>query len=120
MADVSFDLRVAKKYAQKANNAKQRGIEFSLSLTSMKNLCRAKRCYYTGMQLTQSRHGSPMRDSDMTIERIDPSKGYVKGNVAAVCHAANAIKNQIIEDPNSPLDLGMFTRMVKLMNKKSK
>lgn len=87
-----FDLYVARKYVGKEQNARQRGIEFSLTITSVKNILKAKRCYYTGVELTHPRQNKEMRGTDVTIERVDSSKGYVKGNVVAVCHAANQAK----------------------------
>ncbi len=94
MTKAEFDLYCAKHLTWKAENAKKRGIEFDLSFQSMKNLMGAKRCYYTGIALTKSTGNGEMRLSDATIDRIDGSKGYVKGNVVACCHAANQMKNQ--------------------------
>lgn len=95
MTETEFDLYAAKHLVWKAENAKKRGIEFDLSHTSMKNLLGAKRCFYTGIALTKSsgKEGE-LKLSDFTIDRIDGSKGYVKGNVVACCHAANQMKNQ--------------------------
>lgn len=96
MTPTQFDLYAAKHLVWKAENAKKRGIEFNLTIASMKNLLSAKRCYYTGILLTKSsgKEGEELRLSDFTIDRIDGSKGYVKGNVVACCHAANQMKNQ--------------------------
>lgn len=92
--DYSFDLYVARKMESKANNARQRGIEFNLSFAAMRNLLRAKKCYYTGIPLTRpAKGGQTVRASDLTIDRIDSTKGYVHGNVVACCHAANQMKS---------------------------
>lgn len=90
--DHSFDLYVARKMEGKANNARQRGIEFNLSFTAMRNLLMAKKCYYTGIPLTRPKAGCDLKASDLTIDRIDNTKGYVHGNVVACCHAANNMK----------------------------
>lgn len=99
MSNAAFDLYVAKKLAAKAKNAKDRGIEFGLTFQSMKNLMKAKRCYYTGIVLTTPEGVQPdqtgNKASDRTIDRIDGSKGYVPGNVVACCNAANNIKAQL-------------------------
>jgi len=89
--DVEFAQRVLTKYKNKVQNAKERGIEFSLSLTSFINLMKAKKCQYSGVFLTEPDSGSPS-PTDRTIDRIDPSKGYIKGNVVVCCHAANQLK----------------------------
>lgn len=95
MTAQEFDLYCAKHLAWKAENAKKRGIEFNLSFQSMKNLMGAKKCFYTGIPLTKSTgKESELKLSDFTIDRIDGSKGYVRGNVVACCHAANQMKNQ--------------------------
>jgi hypothetical protein len=97
MTKTEFDLYCAKHLTWKAENAKKRGIEFDLSFQSMKNLMKAKRCFYTGIILTKStgkEANGELRLSDATIDRIDGTKGYVKGNVVACCHAANQMKNQ--------------------------
>lgn len=94
MTKPEFDLYCAKHLAWKAENAKKRGIEFTLTFQSMKNLMSAKRCFYTGIMLTKSDGKSDLRLSDATIDRIDGSKGYIAGNVVACCNAANQMKNQ--------------------------
>lgn len=111
--ETEFNILVAKKYAQKANNARQRGIEFALSYTSIRNLLRAKRCYYTGIELTTPEKGNAIRrPTDLTIERIDSNKGYVKGNVVAACHAANSLKNTFEANHNG-MDMKAFLMMAK-------
>lgn len=106
---VEFEILVANKYRGKVDNAKSRGIEFSLTLNDFRNLLLKKRCAYTGVNLTLHRQGSPT-NSDLTIERIDNFKGYVKGNVIAVCSAANSVKG-VLEDPNTFLSVKDAIRM---------
>ena len=89
------DIKIAKKYIQKANNAKQQGHEFNLNFTSYKNLMRAKKCYFTGELLTTPVGGENARLTDRTIDRVDSSKPYEKGNVVACSLAANRIKGTI-------------------------
>lgn len=89
---VEFDLYVARKLHAKYENAKDRGIEFALSFRSMKNLMSAKKCYYTGIPLTRPEPGKTLKASDITIDRIDSTKGYVSGNVVACCNIANNMK----------------------------
>lgn len=105
-----FDVMVARKLALKYQNARQRGIEFGLSFTSVKNIMKAKKCYYTGLPLTRS---------TLTIDRVDSNKGYVKGNVVA-CHTdANSFKN-IIESGHNGLDLKQATKLISKWNKSIK
>ncbi len=87
------DLKLARNYIGKADNARSRGIEFSLSFTAYKNLMRAKKCQVTGTILTDPRPQKDLLATDRTIDRIDSKKGYVSGNVMAVCHAVNGFKS---------------------------
>ena len=95
--DIDFELYVANYYRNKVNNCKSRGIEFNLSLQSVRNLLSAKKCPYTGVALTRPRDGISL-PTDITIDRIDNRKGYVKGNVQAISYAANNFKSYI-ENP---------------------
>ncbi len=94
--DVTWDLMVANRFRYKYKNAKDRGIEFSLSFRSMKNLLEAKKCYYTGITLTfpDNSEDRSLKATDLTIDRIDSSKGYVSGNVVACSNAFNQLKSQ--------------------------
>lgn len=109
MPVVEFELLVASKYRGKVDNAKNRDIPFSLTLNDFRNLLMKKRCAYTGIPLTLHKQGSPT-NSDLTIERIDSSVGYLKGNVIAVCSAANSVKG-VLEDPSTFLTVDDAVRM---------
>ena len=85
------DFDIAKKYISLMKSANDRGIEFNLSLTSVKNLLSAKKCFYSGVKLNDN-VGSPHQ---RTVDRIDNSKGYIKGNVSACCHSINIKKNNL-------------------------
>jgi hypothetical protein len=87
------DVEIAKKYLNKKKNAEMRGVEFDLPLLSFINLYNAKKCYYTGITLTKHQ-SDPEKPyfSDFTIDRLDSTKGYVKGNVVACCYGANQLK----------------------------
>ena len=84
------DEMVISKWKSLQANAKNRGLDFNLSLTSVKNLLRAEKCYYTGHKFV-SNHP---RDS-RSVDRKDPKKGYVKGNVVACTIGFNSFKNTV-------------------------
>jgi len=92
-----FDLYVACWMANKAKNCEQRGVAFNLSFVSCRNLLKAKKCYYTGVLLTKTKTdtGAKPLPTDFTIDRVDSSKPYEKGNVVVCCHFANQLKNQV-------------------------
>lgn len=91
------DVLIAKAFIAKANSSADRGIEFNLSFTSFKNMCKAKKCYFTGLTLTPD---------TFTIDRIDSNKGYVTGNVVA-CHKDFNNLKSLIENQQTVLDLKM-------------
>lgn len=93
MSASQWDCYVARKLNAKANNAKDRGIEFNLSFQAMKNLLSANKCYYTGIVLSKP-DANAQKANDLTIDRIDCTKGYVRGNVVACSYAANQLKAQ--------------------------
>lgn len=109
MTLVEFELAVANKYRGKVDNAKSRGVEFSLTLNDFRRLLMKKRCAYTGIALTLHKEGHP-KNADLTIERIDNQRGYVNGNCIAVCAAANSVKGAF-EDPNTFLSVQDAIRM---------
>lgn len=90
-ADLNLDKRVARKYLDLIETSAKRGKDFNLSLQSLRNIYRAKRCYYTGVKLTLSA-GLP---HSVTIDRVDSDKGYITGNVVACCGDFNNKKANI-------------------------
>ncbi len=105
------DIQLAKRYLSKAERAGRADIKFTLSFMSYKNLSAAKKCGYTGLEMTAPRPGKPIRSSDRTIDRIDSTLGYVKGNVIAVCHSANKLKS-VWENPNNKLTASLVKKML--------
>ena len=101
------DLAVARAYVSKAASSRDRGIEFSISFTSFKNMCRARKCYFTGLELTAD---------TFTIDRVDASKGYITGNVVA-CHKDFNNLKSMIENPTVALGL---EKALKGLNKTKK
>lgn len=112
---VDFDCLVARKYRDKVSSSKTRNIEFKLSLNEFRQLLMRKNCAYTGIPLTLHTQGNPS-NTDLSIERIDNNKGYVKGNVIAVCYAANNIKS-VFEDPNTFLTVKDAVKMFATIDK---
>jgi hypothetical protein len=47
------DLEIAHKFCNLYNSAKSRNKDFDLTLTSVKNLLKAKKCFYTGVELSK-------------------------------------------------------------------
>lgn len=85
------DYEVVKKYMNLRNSAVARGIMFDLNFVSVKNLLKAKKCYYTGVKLNDV----PGHPHQRTVDRVDNSKGYVKGNVVACANYFNGKKGDL-------------------------
>lgn len=84
------DLLIAKKYQHLWKSAQRRGKEFSLTLSDVRSLVRRKTCFYTGVKFGEG-------DLIKSIDRIDSSIGYVKGNVVACTRRINNIKEHLLE-----------------------
>ena len=98
-APETFDERVARKYLAKLENARSRGIEFTLTLADMRHLMQRKTCVYTGIKLEDD--CDPLEPQKRTLERIDAEHGYTPENTITCSLAANALKNAVFEDPTS-------------------
>lgn len=82
------------KLRTKRNNAKSRGIQFSLTIEDIETLWSRNdgKCDYTGL------HFSDKADEmSASIERIDDKKGYVRGNLCLVCGLANLLKDSFLD-----------------------
>jgi len=109
-----FSHQVATKYLRLYRSAKSRNKDFNLSLKDIGELLKQEKCFYTGVTLTQDG-----KAYQKTIDRVDNTKGYVKGNVVTASHLANQIKNSLFEDPSSSLKCNMQF-MAKLLIKMKK
>ena len=92
------DLSIAQSYIDKAKYAKEKGLEFTISFNQYKRLVTRKKCEYTSLPFdTSPQH-------KLTLDRIDNSKGYIPGNVVAICYFANQFKS-IWENPTNQVTL---------------
>lgn len=101
---VEFESFVAEYYVNKAKSAAERQLPWKISLLSFRNMMRTTVCPYTGVLLTKPNLHAP-KPTDITIDRIDNTKGYIPGNVMAISRQANNFKS-IFENPKYPLDMG--------------
>lgn len=82
------------------NRAKQKNLEFNLDSDYLKSIWTDTcpifkvKLYPAVFESGQSRnHKSKAHDYSPSLDRIDSSKGYVKGNVMIMSYRANVIKN---------------------------
>jgi hypothetical protein len=69
--------------------ATQKGLEFDLGLSDILPL--PTHCAVFGMELTKGRGHHD--ESAFSLDRIDNTRGYVKGNVVVISYLANRLKN---------------------------
>lgn len=94
----SFPKNVLAMYMQKKENANERGIEFNLPLDEFSKLQKRSHCAYTGQPFQRDD-----RELKRTFERIDPTKGYLHGNVIACSAAANQAKSGLDSFEQNPV-----------------
>lgn len=114
---IAFENYVAKYYTNKVKHCKDENREFTLTLPDVRRLLSQKFCSYTGLPMTHQFVGSiEPRYSDVTIDRIDNTKGYVRGNVKAVAKGINELKS-IAECPTNDLSIKHLTNFTRNINK---
>jgi len=88
-------VKLSARITAKRNHAKQRGIEFDLTVSDLYPLPEV--CPALGIPLSYD-NGRGDTDNSMSIDRIDPSGGYTRGNIVLVSQRANRIKNNASVD----------------------
>ena len=84
----SFENRLALMLTSAKNRCKNKGIEFNITKDE---IARRETCPISGVILNFS--STKISDESPTLDRIDPSKGYVPGNVWVISYRANRIKS---------------------------
>lgn len=70
--------------------AKKQGFEFNLTEEDIKI---PTHCPLLGIELFIAEGRRAVKDNSASLDRIDSSKGYIKGNVWVISHRANTIKS---------------------------
>lgn len=107
-----LDLVVGEKWVNLRKSALRRGKDFNLTFSDVKRLLSRKKCAYTGVSF------EPTGDNQRTIDRIDHTKGYVKGNVVPVTDLSNRVKNSLFEEHSGcDLTFSEVVKMIKVLEK---
>ncbi|BCM29283.1 hypothetical protein NCT2020_0260 [Enterobacter phage vB_EkoM5VN] len=88
---IEFDLRVARSYNSKNDDARNRNLQFALTLSDWAKLMSEPVCSYSGRPFSNKGGCSDSR----TMERINASLGYTVDNTIAVTSAANSEKSNL-------------------------
>lgn len=89
-------IQYTKRHAEK--RAKEKGLPFNITTEYLRQIFPVKSamiCPALGIPLIWS---NKLTNNTPTLDRIDPDKGYVGGNVVFISHLANRIKNNATPD----------------------
>lgn len=78
------------RWYQLENGAKTRNLEFSITKEQVWDLFEKqnRKCYFSGIPLS-------FKDSTASVDRLDPSKGYIIENIAIIHKDINRIKSNL-------------------------
>jgi hypothetical protein len=86
------DIEVARKMINLQQSATSRNLEYNLTFETTKRLMNYTRCYYTNVEFNDT-------TNIFSVDRVDPKKGYVEGNVVSCTVEINSKKaNLTIEE----------------------
>ena len=93
--------QLARMIASSRVRAKEKGIDHDLDVEYLRSIT-PSHCPYLGIELRwEVQNGLGVQNkvypNSPSLDRIDSSKGYIKGNVAIVSHRANSIKRDATE-----------------------
>jgi hypothetical protein len=80
------------RFSQWRINAGKRGKEWGLVLSDLENIPLV--CHYTGIELTLE----PNKNNTISLDRVDSSKGYIKGNVVFCLATINSMKYTLSQE----------------------
>lgn len=91
-----FKMRISNMRASACTHSKILKLPFEIKSPDLINIYNEQKgkCYYTGLEMSVS--GSRTNDLLlMSCDRIDSTKGYVKGNVVLCCFGINMLKSKL-------------------------
>lgn len=83
--------RIKKNLSQRKAQAKQKGLEFSITLDDLLPL--PFYCPVLGHKLNYTGSSIKNKEFSPSIDRIDNTKGYIKNNVIIISNRANTLKS---------------------------
>lgn len=94
-------MQIGQMISNSRYRAKQKGLDHNIDTDYLRSI-RPTHCPYLGIPLHwEIDRGSNVRTGALpnspSLDRLDPSKGYIRGNVIIVSHRANSIKNNASE-----------------------
>jgi|688.fasta_scaffold192409_5 hypothetical protein len=81
---------VSAMWSRAKYRAKQKGLDFTIE---QKDIIIPDKCPLLGIPLECHRGKGSQQGNSPSLDRIDPTKGYIKGNVWVISNRANTLKN---------------------------
>ena len=75
------------------HRAKKNGLEFNIEL---EDIIIPKYCPFLGVELTPS--DKKLKPTSATLDRINSTQGYIKGNIEVISHLANTMKSNATKE----------------------
>ena len=83
-------------YRSAKSRAKKKDIEFTISVD---NIVLPSHCPILGIELIMHSDGKAGgKDNSYSLDRIDTSKGYIKGNIQVISFLANSMKRNATKE----------------------
>lgn len=97
--DKDLDRILKERYYGARDRAKLKGISFHIGLDDIQNLWYEQRglCALSGIEMTYCFDLGRV-PTNVSIDKIDKSKGYIKDNIQLVCMAVNQMKSDLSMD----------------------
>ena len=84
---------LSRQYKVAMHRAKDKGVEFTISIGDIRDVYPADGlCPVFGFEMVHGECEEHGRNNSPSIDRIDPNKGYVKGNIQIISNLANSMK----------------------------
>lgn len=90
-----LDFTLKKRLYDAQNRAKSKNQYYDIDLEFLYQLWNQQegKCALTGIPMTTTKHGRT--NTNVSIDRIDSSKGYTKDNIWLICSAVNFMKSNL-------------------------
>ena len=117
MSNIITEAELTRMFHNKKNNSEQRLIPFTLTLEEWLAIYRMRPtlcCAYTDRQFNLR---TTNNDDYPTLERVDSTKGYERGNICFITSKVNRIKADYIETGKSTKGIGEDAYIVQRIRK---
>lgn len=94
--DESYQKFIRRAHTKLKHGRKKQGIKWDLTPEILIEIYEDQKglCYLTGRKMTHTL-GEGVKDTNISIDRIDPGRGYEKSNISLCCVRANLIKHKL-------------------------